>query len=335
MIVVFDTNVWLSQLGMRSPAASSVRYFIKRNNYRVALPEVVKMEVVENFRSNLLEFIGEIKDLHTQLLTVFQKLPAVVLPADAEVNAIIPELFTSIGVEVIEVPFTMESATSSFLKTIKKIPPSNNTQQFKDGVLWADCMQLLDTDDVTLVTADKAFYAGHHYEKGLAKNLETETRERKHSFRILSSLADLLETIPKTVPFNEDSFVKAALLASDNNVTQFLALGYNLGQTFKVTRELFVTENPSKLFFEATVEIPCQDASAAGREEALLTLEANGLYSWESDVFDELNMETASFKSHDETGEETVRRGVWLRASATTSGHRQVTNIIREKIQLS
>ena len=53
------------------------------------------------------------------------------------------KLFSSLGVEVIDVAFSLESARSSFLKTIKKLPPSATTQQFKDGVLWADCLNLL------------------------------------------------------------------------------------------------------------------------------------------------------------------------------------------------
>jgi predicted nucleic acid-binding protein len=53
MIVVFDTNVWLSQLGLRSSAASGVRFFLKHHNFKVALPEVIRMEVEVNLRSKV------------------------------------------------------------------------------------------------------------------------------------------------------------------------------------------------------------------------------------------------------------------------------------------
>ncbi len=67
-------------------------------------------------------------------------------------------LFESIDVEKVDVPFSLASARSSFLKTIGKVPPSAKSQEFKDGVVWADCLSLLAAEPVVLVTSDKAFF---------------------------------------------------------------------------------------------------------------------------------------------------------------------------------
>jgi len=74
----------------------------------------------------------------------------------------------------LEIPFSLPSAKSSFLKAIDKMPPSDRTQEFKDGVLWADCAGLLTNDDVCLITADKAFFQERDYTKGLSRNLAAE-----------------------------------------------------------------------------------------------------------------------------------------------------------------
>jgi hypothetical protein len=79
MIVVCDTNVWLSELGLRSGAGSALRFYLKHQGARLALPEVVRLEVVHNLRARLLGHIDRISREHRQLLTVFGRLKEVVL----------------------------------------------------------------------------------------------------------------------------------------------------------------------------------------------------------------------------------------------------------------
>lgn len=163
MIVVFDTNIWLSELGLRSPTAAAARFYLKHSGARVAIPEVIRLEVEQNLTSRLMKHIEDIRTDYRQLLTAFGTLREIVLPNEEEVRQKIPELLQSMQVERIEVPFTLESARSSFIKTILKQAPSHQSQQFKDGVLWADCLTLSANDEVVLVTADKAFYQDQTY----------------------------------------------------------------------------------------------------------------------------------------------------------------------------
>ena len=81
------------------------------------------------------------------------------------------KIFSQVKVKIVELPFTFESAKSSFIKIIDKQPPSNTTEEFRDGVIWADCLSLLKSDDVYLITNDKHFYNSRSYDKGLQKTL--------------------------------------------------------------------------------------------------------------------------------------------------------------------
>ncbi len=148
MIVVFDSNVWLSELGLRSPAAAAAKFFLIHSGARLAVPEVVRLEVQHNLQARLTEHIDKIQANYHQLLTALGQLRAVVLPNSDEVNTKIQELFDSIEVPKLDVSFSLESARSSFLKTIDKVPPSDKVQAFKDGVLWADCLTLLAAEPV-------------------------------------------------------------------------------------------------------------------------------------------------------------------------------------------
>jgi hypothetical protein len=61
MIVVFDSNVWLSELGLRSGAAAAAKFFLNRNGARLAIPEVVRLEVQHNLQARLTEHIENIQ----------------------------------------------------------------------------------------------------------------------------------------------------------------------------------------------------------------------------------------------------------------------------------
>lgn len=180
MIAVFDSNVWIAELGLRSTLGAVARFYLKHTKARLALPEVVRLEVEHNLRNRLKEQITRIEDDHRQLLTVFGTLKALVVPDPSAIEAKVNELFGSLGIDVLDVPFSLASARSSFLQTINKLPPSDKTQEFKDGVIWADCLKLLEQDDVCLVTADKAFFQSREYGNGLSRTLAAEIASAKN-----------------------------------------------------------------------------------------------------------------------------------------------------------
>ena len=217
MIIVLDSNIWLSELGLRSPLGGVTRLYIRQNSARIGLPEVVRLEVERNYRNRLKEFITRIRDNHRQLLTAFGSLKEVVLPDDAAVDDKITSVFGSLDVEVLEIPLSLSSARSSFIRTVDKSPPSDRTQEFKDGVLWADCVSLLQSDDVYLVTADKAFYQDRQFAGGLAKNLVDEVSPAPHKLWLLPSLSDLVAGLRTQVAVDEE--VLASTFISQNKAS--------------------------------------------------------------------------------------------------------------------
>ncbi len=134
MIVVFDTNVWISALALTSNVGSAVRFYLREQKARIGLPEVVKLETEVHLRTTLSEHIQEIQSSHRQLLAVFGRLKEVVLPTAEEVEALIAQVFSNLGVQIEEIPFRLDSTKASLIRTVKKLPPSNKDQQFKDGV---------------------------------------------------------------------------------------------------------------------------------------------------------------------------------------------------------
>ena len=172
---------------------------------------------------------------------------------------------------------------SSFLKTIKKLPPSDKDQQFKDGVLWADCVELLKSDDVLLVCKDKAFYENREYARGLARNLQAERAEAGHTLKIYPELKDLLKEIKSDVPINDDDLSAAFLDTFGESVNNMLTRNhFELGPRLSVQKTLYATEQPNQLSIEFTIEHKAIDLSDEARTDGRSRLRGDGTYDAES-----------------------------------------------------
>jgi len=330
MIIVFDTNIWLSELGLRSPTAAAARFYLKHHGARVAIPEVIRLEVEQNLTGRLMKHIDDIRTDYRQLLTAFGTLREIVLPDEEEVRKKIPELFESLQVECIDVPFTLDSARSSFLKTIFKQAPSHQSQQFKDGVLWADCLTLAANDEVVLVTSDKAFYQDQTYAKGLSATLRDEARGLPFGIRVLPAVADLLESVKTPIAIDPDTLQTAFIEKHRDSVLGTLERqGFSLADRTAFGYNIFATEDPAVLFLDFTIEIQCNDVRGNGRTDARLRLKGDGSYLPASRVFNSLRNfgEHLTFKLPDGTQSE-IRNTV-IHVDGLVIGHKQVSSIVR------
>jgi len=260
MIVILDSNIWLAELGLRSPLGAVARLYLQQKRARLALPEVIRLEVEHNLRNQLRNYVRALQTTHRQLLTVFGTLKELVVPDAVAIEGRVAQLFAKLGVEVLEIPFSLASARSSFLKTIDKVPPSDRTQEFKDGVLWADCLDLLKNDDLCLVTADKAFFQDRDYAKGLSTSLAGEIAGVAHSFSLLSSLDQLVRDLRIDVAIDEQVLVKAYLDKSFEAIDGLLKRnGFVLGEKLDTSKALYATENPSVLYVEFTIKFEAKE----------------------------------------------------------------------------
>ena len=45
MLVVLDTNIWLSEFGLNSSLGAATRFFLRQKSARIGLPEVVRLDL--------------------------------------------------------------------------------------------------------------------------------------------------------------------------------------------------------------------------------------------------------------------------------------------------
>jgi len=280
MLIVFDTNIWRKHLALNSQSGAAVRFYVRQQGAIIVVPEVVRLELEELLVKVLRQRCDEIRKAHEELLTVFGSLKELVLPSDAEIQSLVAGIVPNLDVPTREVPLTLEAAHASFLKTILKLSPSSEkNQQFKDGVVWAMCVTLLEEDDVYLVTEDAAFHEGLKYANGPARNLAEEAAGHAHQLHLLSSLPELLQSIRVDVSIDESALVKTFVAANIESINGLLSrTGFMRGTTPEVKVELFATEASSRLYAEFDIRFSCPDANQQGRTDAQLDLAGSGFF---------------------------------------------------------
>lgn len=326
LIVVFDTNVWKSDLYLRSAAASAVRAYLNLNDAVLGLPEVVEQEVKRHLRSDLTSYRDRLADSHRNLLAIFQNLKSVQVPTDVEIDDLINNVIDGTGLDIKRQPFTLEAARDSFLRTIEKRRPSHKNQQFKDGVLWYDCKIFAKEGPVLLVTNDRAFYRNDDPSLGLAEDLKDEIDNDELDIRIFSKLSELLNEIKKPVdlPDNRiDNDVESMLGQQlDEHVQKF---GYSRSSSLNFEIEFFATEDAENLFVNISATCECEDISGAGRDNGTLEFASDGTLNTKSKNFSELSLTNLLLRYVDEEGQERCPNVVFLRAAGVTIGHKEVS----------
>ncbi|MCD4804197.1 MAG: PIN domain-containing protein [Desulfobacterales bacterium] len=333
MYVVLDSNIWISEWGLNTNKGSAVRFYIKQKKATLALPEIIKEEVERKLQNFLSESCKDIQTRHNQLLSVFGQLKEVVLPTEVEIAQKAKSLFDDVKLDLHSVPFTLESAKSSLRKIYEKKPPSDQNQQFKDGVIWANCLDLLEVDDVIIVTEDKAFFKGKSYKNGIAANLKKEANSFKNYISIYSSLTELLEEIKSTVNIDKETLISKFTDIMKDSMNSILERnGFSISSQANVNISPYVTEDPDKLYIEFEILFDCIDTRGEGRINATLLLKGDGYYASDNKELLELKNQGEEL-SFDDGSEGRKKINNSYASMNMVLGHRTVEHSIRYKIQ--
>lgn len=273
MIVIFDTNIWKQELYLTSGASAALKLYLNRSGAVIALPEVIRLEIQAHLRTDVVKGRDDARGAHGRLLALFGSLRAIQLPTDEQIETLVGNFISATGLTFREVPFALDAARESFLRTIDKRAPSSGSQQFKDGVIWADCKGLALEDDVILVTSDTAFYRNKKHADGIDQDLALELRSLPHSIRLVPRLADLLDVVKTELRIDEAVLI-AAIMESflGNDIrAQAGADELTLGSP-QISAKYFATENPSRVYVDFTLSVMARDETFEKKGDAQLVL---------------------------------------------------------------
>jgi hypothetical protein len=333
MIVVLDTNIWITEVGLKSSLGAVTRFYINKEGAKIALPEVVRLEVEHNLRNNIKELISELQKNYRYLLAIFGSLKELIVPTDIDIEKKISIVFYDLGVELIGIPFTFDAAKSSFIRTIDKVAPCDIKQEFKDGVLWAECVNLLDQDDVRLVTNDKAFFDGRDYKNGLATTLRHEIAGKTHELKIMSNLSDLLSDLKTDVELDDDLIAQFLFEYKHKRIHELMnKYMYELGKRKLLKKKVFVTGNPKILFIEYDISYECHDISGENKDIGIITIKGDCNYNLDTNSCENIRDFGQEFMYNDAEGRKTIRDFI-IHTEGIYIGHKTISHKIRKEIQ--
>jgi hypothetical protein len=334
MYIIFDSNIWISELGLNSPKGAATRLFVKQKGAKVVVPEVIKLETERHLRNELTDYIADIQKKYRQLLAVFGKLKELILPDDKAIEEKITSIFGASRLDIIEVPLCLESAKSSFMKTIDKVPPSDKDQQFKDGIIWAECLNLLKEDNVYLISADKAFYQERNYEKGLSATLASEAAGYAYKIQLYHTVSELIREIRTEIALDEGKLVQDFFMANQESINGLLSRnGFSLNGEAALRVEKYATEDPNRLYVEFEITYRCEDITSDSRSAAKLILKGDCGYLVTENKFLTIRNygEELTFRTQD--GEDKNIRNIVIFADSLVIGHKTVEHSVRHHIE--
>ena len=277
--IVLDSNIWTSQVGLQSKNGAAVRHFVRRVDATVVIPEVVELEVKRVLTQRMLDKRKAIVSNYRDLLPIMKTLPSLHLPSEEKITEAVASRILDLDVPTVRVPFDLNVARSSMLKAINHLPPSKSQEQFRDGVIWAHCLELLAEGNVYLVTDDRDFYEGRDHTKGLARELvdEASTCACIGEMKLLRNLTALLQDI--RIPFDlpDRKIFQTVREGQRDAIDELLtAHGFGLAGDMKGEVAYFATEKAEEIYFRFSFSHPCEDVTGTGRRAGQLKLEGFG-----------------------------------------------------------
>jgi hypothetical protein len=328
VIVVFDSNTWISEIGLRSSAASAVKFYLKQEGARIGLPEVIRKEATYGLKKHLQNSITRIRAEHRKLLAGVGQLKELVLPNESGVDSAVMQIFDSLRAYILDVPLSVDSARSALMKCVDGLPPCDKCEEFRDAIIWADCMQLLNTDDVYFVTSDKAFFKDRKYESGLAENLQQELSGTSNQLQIFPDLAALLISIRKPVEVQIEEIL-SQYLSTTPSLLPKNELKFSKLEGGSV--EAFATEASNQLYLKFELRLVCSDTSGNGLSDALLVVKGEGTYDASSrrPIISRLWREEIKWLGADRTSPAEIRMYAFAEGHL---GHKDVAHTIRHRL---
>jgi len=332
MLLVLDSNVLLAEQGLKSTLGSVARLYIRRRGAELVLPEVIKLETEHNLRQSLLSHRATLLDSHRKFLSIFGRMRDLELPTEADIESRVLGFFDSLGLTLREIPFSQESARASFIKTVRKVQPSDKSQQFKDGVIWADCVKLCHESEVTLVTSDKAFFCDYDYSKGLAPNLAAEVSGAPFPLRLFPSLVALTKELTVSISVDINSIVRCHLAQFRDHISRILsAERYELTDEIDSNCKVFATENPDLLYVKYDVRISVVGLSPESNREGSFRFVGDCAYHLETKVIENIRIIRQSLTCKDDFGEPRSVNNEFL-YGAGAIGVRMVSHEVRAEV---
>ena len=333
MFVVLDTNVWIKEAMLRSGMGSVAKLYINSINATIALPEVIELETKNHLKDKISSAIKIAKDEHLYLLTLFGSLDELYLPDSDRADNLVDSVFKQIGVKLLKIPFKKKDAYNSFIRTIYYTPPSGKQhQQFKDCLIWENCLNLLEKSNVVLISNDDVFYktkGSNELNLALAKEIEGKSND----LQIFRKLEDYIPD--NTQPLNiTNKDLEDICLSGDNSFSDSIlsSNGFVIHEYTGIEKKIYATEDPDKVYIEFHLNFLCHNVNN-DQETGNFTTSGNVMYNIKTNTFSFINYSNQELVYTNHAGEETMHRSIASLSASISIGRNKIKHTVRKELR--
>jgi hypothetical protein len=189
--VILDSNIWRSEVGLRTERGAKLLHYIQRLEGLLGLPEQVETEATRLLVELAANHTARIDDELRQLQVVTGRRPHIDLPNQDSLEAAVHDRFHELETVLLRVPIGGDHYARVHRRITEKRSPNRKGVQYQDSLIWEAVMDVAGGHETMFVTNDSAFYdAGSPDE--MASDLRDECQRKDVQIALHRGLATVL-----------------------------------------------------------------------------------------------------------------------------------------------
>jgi hypothetical protein len=276
--VLLDANSWFSERLLRSGMGAALIHLLLQQQWRIGLPEAVEGETT---RQLIDEGVKAIEGVH-QRIRLLEQLAGQPLrgsPFDeATIRHGIEQRWQELAPVIERLPLSMGIVRAALDRVIRGIPPSKQSEQFRDCCVWEQAVQMAAQCEVHLVSSDKDFYEKRDFSEGLATELRDHAAKLSHPILLHRTVEDCVKSLEEAVPVRNEAELAREISAYVEPELKKTAAErhFELGRLTTFSVKSFPTDKPTAIAisYELTYELTDQSAPQQ-RTSAIVTAYGN------------------------------------------------------------
>ena len=336
--LLFDSNVWIQEVGLMSRRASTLRLYMLERGKRLIVPEVVQAEVAHHLSDRMRTSAAAGRKAHEQLVRMLGTLAEWRIPSDEEVAQHADRLARGKDVPADYVELQADTALRGAKRCPARRPPAHRATEragrgFADCLIWEEVLNVLDGHDLCFVTNDGDFFDDDGSDK-LHGILKEEAEGMAHALQIERGLDAILKEF--RTQFSIDTEVLLNCVSSRGAVIRATAesIGFEAKGPPEVRYEAYATENAREVEVRFTSVQPFADTSERGWRTDGLRIEGKGIYETKTGRLEDVSMDLERLTYVDGEGNQKSVPGstVYARLDPLYLGTRPIASDRRELI---
>jgi hypothetical protein len=277
---LLDANSWFRERLLRSSMGAALIHLLVQKQWRIGLPDIVKDETTWQLIDEGVKAIEGVQERTRLLEQLAGQPPRGSLFDDAAIRLGIDQRWQELAPVIERLPLSMDIVRAALDRVIRKIPPANRSEQFRDCCVWEQAVHMAGQCEVHLVTDDKDFYEKRDHAQGLAKELRDHAAKLRHRILLHRTIVECVKSLEQAVPIGiEDQDALAQMISAyvEPELKKKAAeRNFELGSVTRFSVESFPTDKPTAIAisYELTYELTDQNTPQQ-RSSATVTAYGN------------------------------------------------------------